>query len=101
MCWGNVRKLHNEKLHNLYSSLNIIRQMKSKRMRWVRYVPCMGEGKPKGKKPLGRQKHRWDQNGHLGDLLGGVDWIPLAQDRDEWWAVVNAVLNLRVRAPQS
>jgi hypothetical protein len=32
---------------------------------------------------------------------GGVDWIPLAQDRDQWWAVVNAVLNLRVRAPQS
>jgi hypothetical protein len=63
------RKLHNEKLHNLYSSSNIIRQIKSRRMRWVGHVARMGEerkvygvlvGKPEGKRPLGRQKHRWE-----------------------------------------
>jgi hypothetical protein len=61
-------------------------------------------GKPEGKRPLGRPRRRWG-DGIGMDLreigLGGVDWIRLAQDRDRWRAVVNAVMNLRVLAPRS
>jgi hypothetical protein len=61
-------------------------------------------GKPKGRRPLGRPRRRWE-NGVRTDLreigLGVVDWIRLAQDRDRWRAVVSAVMNLRVIAPQS
>jgi len=56
-------------------------------------------GKPEGKKPLGRPRHRWEDNIKM-DLqevgCGGMDWIELAQDRDRWRALVNAVMNLRV-----
>jgi len=56
-------------------------------------------GKPKGKRPLGRPRHRWKDNIKM-DLqevgCGGMDWIELAQDRDRWWAVMNAVMNLWV-----
>jgi hypothetical protein len=64
---GEWKKLHNEELHNLYSSPNIIRQIKSRRMRWAGHVPRMGEegkvykvlvGKPEGKRPLGRPRRR-------------------------------------------
>jgi hypothetical protein len=61
-------------------------------------------GKPKGKRPLGRPKRRWE-DGIRMDLrdigLGGVDWIRLAQDSYRWRAVVSAVMNLRVLAPRS
>jgi hypothetical protein len=61
-------------------------------------------GKPEGKRPLGRPRRRWE-DGIRMDLrengLGGVDWIRLAQDRDRWWAVMSAVMNLRVLAPRS
>jgi hypothetical protein len=61
-------------------------------------------GKPEGKRPLGRPRLRWE-DGIRVDLskidLGDVDWIRLAQDRDRWRAVVNAVMNLRVLAPRS
>jgi hypothetical protein len=61
-------------------------------------------GKPEGKRPLGRPRRRWE-DGIRMDLrdigLRGVDWIRLAQDRDRWWAVVSAVMNLRVLAPRS
>jgi hypothetical protein len=61
-------------------------------------------GKPEGKRPLGRPRRRWEDGIRidLRDIgLGGVDWIRLAQDRDRWWAVVSAVMNLRVLAPRS
>jgi hypothetical protein len=61
-------------------------------------------GKPEGKRPLGRPRRRWEDGIRmdLGEIdLGGVDWIRLAQDRDRWWAVVSAVMNLRVFAPLS
>jgi len=56
-------------------------------------------GKPEGKKPLGRPRHRWDDNIKV-DIqevgCGGLDWIDVAQVRDRWRARVNAVINLRV-----
>jgi hypothetical protein len=110
---GEWRNLHNEELRNLYSSPDIIRQVKSRRMRWAGHVARMGEekkvykvlvGKPEGKRPLVRPKHRWE-DGIRMDLReigwGSVDWIRLAQDRDRWRAVVSAVMNLRVLAPRS
>jgi hypothetical protein len=60
-------------------------------------------GKPEGKRPLGRPRHRWEDGIriNLGEIgLGDVDWIRLSQDRDRWWAVVSAVMNLRVLAPR-
>jgi hypothetical protein len=68
---GVRRKLHNEELHNLYSSLNIIRMIKSSRMRWAGHVARMVAkrnaygilvGKPEGKRPLGRSRRRWVDN---------------------------------------
>jgi len=56
-------------------------------------------GKPEGKRPLGRPRRRWEDNIKMGLQevgCGGVDWIELAQDRDRWRALVNAVMNLRV-----
>ena len=82
--------------------------IKSRRMRWAGHVASMEEsrgvyrvlvGKPEGKRPLGRPRRRWEDNIKM-DLqevgCGGVDWIELAQDRDRWGALVNAVMNLRV-----
>jgi hypothetical protein len=73
---GGWRKLHNEGLHNLYSSPCIIRIIKSRRMRWAGHVAArMGEkrnvyrllvGKPEGKRPLGRPRHRWVHNIKMG-----------------------------------
>jgi hypothetical protein len=92
-------KLHNEELHILYSSQNIIRQIKSRRMRWTGHVALMGEerkvyrilmGKPEGKRSLGRPRRRWE-NGIRMVLReigwGSVDWIQLAQDRDRLRAI--------------
>jgi hypothetical protein len=110
---GEWRKLDNEEVHNLYSSPDFIRQVKSRRMRWAGHVARMGEERkvykvlverPKGKRPLGRTRRRWE-GGIRMDLreigLAGVDWIRLPQDRGRWRAVVSAVMNLRVLAPRS
>jgi hypothetical protein len=84
---GEWRKLHSAKLHNLYSSPVIIRQVKSMRMRWAGHVARMGEGrkvykvlvgKPEGKRPLGRPRRRWEDGigMELGEIgLGGGVWI--------------------------
>jgi hypothetical protein len=103
--WG---KLHNDELHSLYSSPNIVRVIKSRRMRWSGHVARMGEGRgvysvlvgrPEGKRPLGRPRRRWEDNIKM-DLreigIYGANWIQLAQDRVQWWACVNTVMNLRV-----
>jgi hypothetical protein len=105
---GGWRKLHNEELHGLYSSPSIIRVIKARRIRWAGHVGRMGEvsgaynilvGWTEGRRPLGRPRHRWEDNikmdlGKLG--FGDVDWINWAQDRDRWRALVNTVMNLRV-----
>jgi hypothetical protein len=105
---GSWRKLHNDELHDLYSLPNIVRVIKSRRMRWAGHVARMGEGRgvyrflvgrPEGKRPLGRPRLRWkdDIKRDLREI--GIDvanWIQLAQDRVQWWAFVNTVMNLRV-----
>jgi hypothetical protein len=96
--------LHNDELHSLYSSPNIVRVIKSRRLRWVGHVACMGEGrgvyrvlvgKPEGKRPLGRPRHRWEDNiREIG--INGAKWIWLAQGRLQWQAFVSMVMNLQV-----
>ena len=89
-------------------TLNIVRVIKSRRMRWTEHVAGMDEergayrvlvGKPEGKRPLGRPRRRWVDNIRM-DLheedCGYMDWIGLAQDRDRWRRFVSAVMNLRV-----
>jgi hypothetical protein len=55
-------------------------------------------GKPERKGPLRRPRRKWADNikMYLRDMMGGMDWIDLAEDRDQWWALVNIVMNLRV-----
>ena len=103
------RKLHNE-LNDLYSSLNIVRVIKSRRLRWMGHVARMGErrsiymvlvGKLEGKRPLGSPRRRWEDNikmelEELGWGFGNMKWIVLAQDRDGLRALVTAVMNLQV-----
>jgi hypothetical protein len=90
------KRLHNYDLHNLYSSPNIVRVIKSRRMRLAGHVARMGEGRgvyrvllgrPECKRPLGRPRRRWDYNikMDLRDMgIDGANWIRLAQDRVQW-----------------
>jgi hypothetical protein len=98
----------NEELNDLYSLPNIVRVVKSRRMRWAGHVACMGEGrdvhrvlvgKPEGTRPLGRPRRRWEDNikMDLQEVGGGCgDSMEQAQDRDRWWALVSTVMNFRV-----
>jgi hypothetical protein len=100
--------LRNDELHDLYSFPNIVRVIKSRRMMWAGHVARMGEGRsvyrvlvgrPEGKRPLGRPRHRWEDNIklNLGDIgIDEVNLIRLAQDRVQWQDFVNTVMNLRV-----
>jgi hypothetical protein len=105
---GKGRQLHNKELNDLYSLPNVVRVVKLRRMRWAGHVAFMGEersvhrvlvGKPEGKRPLGRPRHRWEDNIKM-DLqeVGGScgDWMELAQDRDRWQTLVSTVKNFRI-----
>jgi len=101
------RKLHNEELHDLYSSPNTVRVIRWRRMRWGHVARMERKevyigfwwGNLKAKRPLKRPRHRWQDNIKM-DLqevgCGGMDWIELVQDMDRWQILVNAVMNLRV-----
>ena len=102
-----VKLFHNEKLNDLYSSPNIVRVIKSRRMGWAGLVARLkGEGvyrvlvrKPEGRRPLGRPRRRWVDNIRMdlqGVGCGYMDYIGLAQDRERWRTLVSAVMNLRV-----
>ena len=93
---GECRKLRNEELNDLYSSPNIVRVIKSRRMGWAGHLACVGErrgvyrvlvGKPEGNRPLGKPRRRWEDNirTDLQEMgCGGLDWIKRAQNRDRW-----------------
>jgi hypothetical protein len=103
---GTWIKLHNDGLHSLCSSPNIVRVNKLRRMRWVGHVARMGEGRgvyrvlvgrPEVRKPLGRPRRRWEDNikTDLKEVcIDSVNWIQLAQDRVHWRAFVRTVTNL-------
>jgi hypothetical protein len=105
---GDWRRLHNEEFRNLYASPNITRLMKLERMRWAEHVTRMGQwrnvyrnlvGKFELKRLRGRTRRRWEDNIRM-DLreIGWeiVDWIRLNNDSDQWRALVNTVMSLRV-----
>jgi hypothetical protein len=97
----------------LYAAPDIIRVFKSRRMRWAGHVARMGElrnayrifiGELEGKRPCRRLRHRYEDNIRMGLMeiwWEGVDKIAIAQDRDQWRAVVNTVMSLRVPQKRS
>ena len=108
-CYNTIQyvELHSEELNDFYSSPNIVRVIKSRRMRWAGHVARTGEergcivllGKSEGRRQLGRSRLRWVDNIRMDLQEVGcafMDWIGLAQDRDRWRMLVSAVMNLRV-----
>lgn len=105
---GEWRRLHNEELHGLYDSPDVVKIMKSKRLRWAGHVARMREkrrlysilvGRPDGKRPLGRPRRRWEDNIRRDLREVGVrdeNWLDTAQDRIQWRTFVTAAMNLRV-----
>jgi hypothetical protein len=105
---GEWRKLHNEELRDLFSSPSIINNNQVEDDEMGGSCSANGEkriayrllvGKPEGKKPLGRPRHRWVDNirMYLGEVgWGGVDWVGLTQDRNRWRTLVKSALNLLV-----
>jgi hypothetical protein len=99
------RKLHNDELQNLYFSLNIVRVIKSRKMRWVGHVEegrgvyRVLVGMPKGERPLERPGHGWEDNIKMDLREIGVkraNWIWLAHGMVQWQAFVSTVINLQV-----
>jgi hypothetical protein len=106
---GYCRRLYNVELNDLYSSRNIVRVIKSRRMRWAGHIARIGEerevyrflvGKTEGRRPLRRPSHRWVDNNRM-DLhevgCGYIKWIGLPQDRESWRTLVSVLMNVRVR----
>jgi hypothetical protein len=98
--------IHNG-LYDLFPSPNVIRLNNSRVMRWAGHAERIGGerrgayrvlvGQLEAKRPLGRPMRKWEDNIKIyPKRLGDVDWIDLAQDRDRWWALVNAVMNRRI-----
>ena len=96
---GEWRRVHNGELNDLYCSPNIVRVVKSRRMRWAGLVVRMGEERGVYRVLVGRPRCRWVGNIRM-DLqevgCGYMDWIGLAQDRDSWQTLMSAVINLPV-----
>jgi hypothetical protein len=100
-------KKKKDELHVLYSSSNIVRVIKSSRIRWAGHVARMGDGRgvyrvlvgrSEGKRPLGRPRRKWKDNIKMVLAETWIDrsnWIWLVQDRIQWWSFVNTVMNLR------
>jgi hypothetical protein len=104
---GEWRKLHNGELNDLYTLTNIVRVVKSRRIRLAGHLARMGRGEVctgcwwgcEGKRTLGKPRRRWEHNIKMNvqEFGGGCgDWMELFQDKDRWRALVSRVKNLRV-----
>jgi hypothetical protein len=101
---GSWRKLHNDELHTLYSSPNIVRVIKSRRMRWAGHLERIGEGRGfhkvlvgrlEGRRPLGRSSRRREDDTKMDLREIWIDVCDVAQDRVQWRAYVDTLMNLR------
>ena len=90
-------RLHNEELHSRYRSPNIVRAIKSRRLRWAGHVARIEEvrssfkmltGKPTGKRHLGRSRRRWEDNIRMDLKEIAINWVDSAEDRDDWRSLV-------------